>query len=1242
MLFPFVCPPRRVVGDIPPDVAEAACVADDVFVEPALPEGMARRAAMRVEEARDGGFERPHDGGQRRRFDPAVAVWCGGAARCAPTTGTMAAVLHDPHDAVEMVRHDHERVQPDVRARRCCLVPFHLHDAPGLCQVHHAVPDFPEQRQPIPRADGHEIRAGRAVIEKGQANRATVVRHGGIFRHKTQALLGYILLLVAACTAQAQTRVLDDFADISAWQTATAEGVSLTISKDDGALRMDYDFGSGGGYAIARRDLPLALPDHYRFTYRLRADSAHINDLEFKLVDPSGESVWWHNRRRFRYPAQWQTLVTRPRHLEFAWGPAGGGAMQEVGAAEFVVTAVEGGKGTVWLDDFTFEVLPPPGPPQRPRVTASAGRPIATRDGLSGWSVEAGAHAITLDFGAAREFGGIVLEWDLPPRPPDVDCRAQPCFTLPNPDPQAAMATTSPLRARAHYRLLRSDDGQRWDVLVDTRFPATRQTFYLPEREARYLRLDVATPVPVRLAHLDVLPPGVSASPNAFFAYLAAHAPQGAFPPYFDSTQVYWTVAGEAGAMEELLVGQTGAVELRRGAFSLEPFWKHGGRVQTWADAAHKQHLVDDYAPIPVVTRQHPDSTTLEITAWAHGGTGFVRYVAHNPTGAPRDDTLLVLLRPFQVNPPWQFLNQVGGVGSVEVEDNSAPSRYRIAGFRGTLDSWPVTSFVRQCNYAAAGHGVLTAWDELAGTCGLLAGTPDESWNEYAFTYPLRLAPGGRDTLYFALPMEADAVTSRMPQHAAAALDSARAFWQQRLERVQLRVPGSDLVETMRANLAYVLVNKDGPSIQPGSRSYDRSWIRDGSLTSAALLRLGLWDEVRTFLEWYAPYQYASGSVPCCVGRLGADSVPEHDSHGQLVYGIAEYVRFTQDTTFARRMWPHVERALAYMDTLRATHRTPAYTRDTLRAYYDLLPASISHEGYSVRPMHSFWDYSFALKGYKDAAYLAHLLDLPDAADYAARADTFRATLQRAYRLAMEKENITYLPGSVELGDFDATSTTTLVSPAGEAAMLPGALDATFDRYMDYFRQRRDGEIAWDAYTPYEWRVAGTLVRLGRVDDAHALFDYFFGHRRPIEWRHWAEVVWRDASAPRFIGDMPHTWVGSDFIRSALDLFAYEDEAADALVVGAGLKAGWLEAPGGVAIEGLNTWYGPLTYTAARTGDALVFTFAPGLRLPPGGLVLRPVYGAPRRVLADGQPVALAPDGTVHLTTLPARVELFY
>jgi hypothetical protein len=66
----------------------------------------------------------------------------------------------------------------------------------------------------------------------------------------------------------------------------------------------------------------------------------------------------------------------------------------------------------------------------------------------------------------------------------------------------------------------------------------------------------------------------------------------------------------------------------------------------------------------------------------------------------------------------------------------------------------------------------------------------------------------------------------------------------------------------------------------------------------------------------------------------------------------------------------------------------------------------------------------------------------------------------------------------------------------------------------------------------------GSFVRLGWRDRAQDLTRWFMADRRPAAWNQWAEVVGRDARQPRFVGDMPHGWVASDFIRAALDLFA--------------------------------------------------------------------------------------------------------
>jgi CheY-specific phosphatase CheX len=163
-----------------------------------------------------------------------------------------------------------------------------------------------------------------------------------------------------------------------------------------------------------------------------------------------------------------------------------------------------------------------------------------------------------------------------------------------------------------------------------------------------------------------------------------------------------------------------------------------------------------------------------------------------------------------------------------------------------------------------------------------------------------------------------------------------------------------------------MLMNRDGPAIEPGARSYRRSWIRDGAMIGDALLRMGQPEAVREFLEWFAPYQYADGKVPCCVDTRGADPVAEHDSHGELIYAIARYYRTTGDRAFLDRMWPHVAAAVGYMDSLRLTDSA------------GIMPPSISHEGYSAKPVHSYWDDFFALRGLTDAADLAAVLQRGD------------------------------------------------------------------------------------------------------------------------------------------------------------------------------------------------------------------------------------------------------------------------
>jgi hypothetical protein len=513
--------------------------------------------------------------------------------------------------------------------------------------------------------------------------------------------------------------------------------------------------------------------------------------------------------------------------------------------------------------------------------------------------------------------------------------------------------------------------------------------------------------------------------------------------------------------------------------------------------------------------------------------------------------------------------------------------------------------------------------------------------------YPVTLAPQGSFTAGLVVPLSGPAtppqVGGQSPRHwLARERDAVASMWRTKLNRASLDLPASaqPMVDTLRSSLAHILMTRDGPALRPGTRSYARSWIRDGAMMGSSLMRLGHENVGADFLRWYAPHQFDNGKVPCCVDDRGADPVPEHDSGGELISLTAELYRYTRDRAQLSEMWPHVERAVGYLDALRRSERVDANLAPDRRPFYGLLPASISHEGYSEKPMHSYWDDFWALRGYADAETIATALDRPEASRrLASQRAEFYDDLRASLRASVAVHGIAYVPASAELGDFDPTSTTVGFAQHGAGPLLPPDLvRATYERYWTEFSNRRAGQRPWDVYTPYELRTVGTFVRLGWSDRAHELLAFFLTGRRPPAWNQWAEVVAREARTPRFLGDMPHGWVASDFIGAALDLCAYEREPDHAMVLGAGVPLAWLDGQG-VAVRHLRTPYGPLSYSIKRAGTRVMLNLR-AREVPPGGFVLRwPGKDSPGAARINGR-AAMWRDAELRIHELPATVVL--
>jgi hypothetical protein len=319
---------------------------------------------------------------------------------------------------------------------------------------------------------------------------------------------------------------------------------------------------------------------------------------------------------------------------------------------------------------------------------------------------------------------------------------------------------------------------------------------------------------------------------------------------------------------------------------------------------------------------------------------------------------------------------------------------------------------------------------------------------------------------------------------------------------------------------------------------------------------------------------------------------------------------------------------------------------DSIHSLYGLLPESISHEGYSAKPMHSYWDDFFALRGLKDAVEIAKVLN---ESEWGSKVniikDKFNNDLYNSINLTIKRKGIDYIPGCAELGDFDATSTSIGVFPCDELNNMPkDKLKGTFDKYFQYFEDRKTSKLNWDGYTPYELRIISSLILMGEIEHAHEQMEFFFTDQRPANWNQWAEVVWKDYRKPAFIGDMPHTWVGSEFLNAARNMIVYENESDSSLVIGAGLYKEWIDSPTGISINNLPTYYGNLSYSIKKENKSYKINIRGNLKVPSGKIILKNFNkgNTPVEIVINNKKSTDFFDNEIIIKEFPAEVNIKY
>ena len=762
-----------------------------------------------------------------------------------------------------------------------------------------------------------------------------------------------------------------------------------------------------------------------------------------------------------------------------------------------------------------------------------------------------------------------------------------------------------------------------------------RDLVYFRRTPARAVRLESLSPdgtAGCAVARVELKSGEEQAEPLKEYRALAADRPRGMFPRWLLREQEFWTITGVPEDTEETLLGETGCVEPCKGSFCVQPFVRWEDSLYTWADVTQEVGLCEGFLPLPWVKWKRPD-WELQIRPVTLGKPGrsttFVQYRLSTPGDQPVKAELILALRPVQLNPVWQR----GGFSPIREADLQADTNALLVRVNG-----------RDCMRAVPSPAFAWASDLAAGeVCDAIlahryhsntAARDSQGRVSIAFVWSGVVSPGKPLEVTLALPLHGQGGPP-LPE-IAEEFDQVRRReaerWWRVLSGVDIRIPEMRLVRILRSNLAYILLNQDGPWIKPGPRNYNHAWIRDGAMTSEALLRAGISAPVVEYARAYSRMVRSDGWVPFIIFEGGGPAGfnpdldkgegHEFDSQGEYVYLIGRLVSFCGTNAVSSSAVENVVRAVRFIEKLRRLRMEGKYrNQPDLAAYFGILPASNSHEGY-YPARHSYWDDFWAIRGIGDAIRLCRRFGrLPEAEEFEKLRRDLMDSVRRSLREVIRRAGISYVPGCVELADNDPTSTAIAVNLGVEESVPQNALRASFVGYFASLRPFLQGKQR-RTYTPYEIRNVEALVRLGMREEALEVLRYLVSDAVfPPTWNHMAEVVHARRRAPSYIGDMPHTWVGSGYINAVFSLFAYEK--ADRIILCAGIDPDWVEKnPQGIAFSGLRTAFGKVSGEITCRDGILRFHFEDDAEPPKGFQVVLPRRWQGYRVEAQrGGPV---------------------
>ena len=263
-------------------------------------------------------------------------------------------------------------------------------------------------------------------------------------------------------------------------------------------------------------------------------------------------------------------------------------------------------------------------------------------------------------------------------------------------------------------------------------------------------------------------------------------------------------------------------VEVDKASFSIEPMLKINDELLNWSNVTSTQSLEENYLPIPKVT-WNTDKINLDIKIFANGEANknsnlYLEYTITNNSSSPQIGNLFLLIRPFQVNPYYQFLNLQGGAGKISsIRENNG--KVYVNQDKVIL---PITKY---SSFGASSFDEGNIVDELKGN--KFPESKSISVSDHlasgVLKYDFELKQGEDKIVYISVPFYGEEFVKENLTKADVEkkLTETIDFWKSEINHIKFNLPKSAdrIINSYKSNLAYILINRDEAE---SSRVHDR------------------------------------------------------------------------------------------------------------------------------------------------------------------------------------------------------------------------------------------------------------------------------------------------------------------------------------------------------------------------------------------------------------------------------------